>query len=213
MTYSQADLDNKGLLIADAQACRACERMLRSRRVLTDLNGCWNADVMFVAEAPGRLGAEVTGIPLFGDRTGGRFEELIRHVGWKRSGLFISNAVLCNPRDDRGNNDPPTRKEICNCSHFLQRTIATVNPKLVVALGRVALESLRLIEEHTCQLREHAGKTIQWYGRVLAVLYHPGPRTVVHRGWRQQLRDAEKVAEFAESSLGITRTGRSSSLG
>src|SRR5579859_4259796 len=68
----------KLLLLQDAQACSLCERMTCSRRVLSDLNGHWNADIVFVAEAPGRLGAEKTGIPLFGDRTGDRFEELLR---------------------------------------------------------------------------------------------------------------------------------------
>ncbi len=180
--------------------------MSHSRRVLTDLNGSWGADVMFVAEAPGRLGAELTGIPLFGDRTGDRFEGLLSQMGWQRSCLFITNAVLCNPRDEIGNNDVPKRQEIKNCSQFLQRTIDTVNPTLVVALGRVALESLRFIEEHGCEVRKWAGETKPWYGRMLAVLYHPGPRTAVHRSWRDQLRDAEKIAEFAQNSLGIVRT-------
>jgi uracil-DNA glycosylase family 4 len=200
--------DNAGL-IADARACRACERMGNSRRVLSDLNGSWNAPVMFVAEAPGRLGAELTGIPLFGDRTGDRFRELLARMRWERASVFVTNAVLCNPRDEKGNNDGPKQKEVENCSHFLLRTIVAVNPKLVVALGRVALESLGLIEQHGRELRKHAGETAHWYGRTLAVLYHPGPRSAVHRGWPQQLRDAERIAEFAESSLGIRRTERS----
>ncbi len=201
----QKVINEKSLLITDAQACCMCPRMSRSRRVLTDLNGPWDADVMFVAEAPGRLGAELTGIPLFGDRTGDRFEELLASMGWKRSEVFMTNAVLCNPRDEKGNNDGPSRREIVNCSGLLQRTIQVVNPRLIVSLGRVALESLRLIEEHKCELRKHVGKTVSWYGRNLAVLYHPGPRTTVHRSWRKQLRDAEKVAQFASESLGIER--------
>ena len=197
--------NDRARLILDARECRACERMSHSRRVLTDLNGCWNAEVLFVAEAPGRLGAEVSGIPLCGDRTGDRFQELIAHIGWNRESLFITNAVLCNPRDDKGNNDTPNRKEVHNCSQLLRRTIMQVNPRLVVALGRVALESLSLLDSHGRGLRQHAGTTTAWYGRTLAVLYHPGPRSVVHRPWGQQLRDAEKVAEYAENSLAIRR--------
>jgi uracil-DNA glycosylase family 4 len=169
-----------------------------SRRVLTDHNGDWNAEVMFVAEAPGRLGAEVTGIPLFGDRTGDRFEELLKAMRWSRSAIFITNAILCNPRDTKGNNDRPTTKEIRNCSDLLKRTLDVVNPRLVVALGRVALEALGRIVDHDCHIKCSAGEAIPWNRRYLGVLYHPGPRTAIHRPWVEQINDAKKIAAFAE---------------
>src|SRR5579872_2140647 len=106
------------LLVLEAQSCRLCERMGDSRRGLGDRNGSWNAKVMFIAEAPGRLGAEKTGIPLFGDRTGERFDELLEAMQWRRSDVFITNAVLCNPRDSNGKNDKPSSREIKNCSAF-----------------------------------------------------------------------------------------------
>jgi uracil-DNA glycosylase family 4 len=169
-----------------------------SRRVLTQHNGNWNAHVMFVAEAPGRLGAEVTGVPLFGDRTGDRFEELLNVMGWSRSAIFVTNAVLCNPRDCNGNNDRPTTKEIRSCSKLLERTINVVNPQLVVALGRVALEALGAIASHDCDLRSSVGEVIGWHHRYLGVLYHPGPRTVIHRPWADQVKDAKKIADTAK---------------
>jgi uracil-DNA glycosylase len=152
---------------------------------------------MFVAEAPGRLGAEVTGVPLLGDRTGDRFEELLKGMGWSRSAVFITNAILCNPRDSDGNNDRPTAKEIRSCSKLLERTIEVVNPKLVVALGRVALEALAAIASHECDLRSSVGKIVIWHHRHLGVLYHPGPRTVIHRPWAEQVKDAQKIADSA----------------
>jgi uracil-DNA glycosylase family 4 len=191
-------------LISDAQSCSLCPRMASSRRVLSLLNGDWHASVMFVAEAPGRLGAEVTGIPLFGDRSGDRFEELLNAIGWSRSQVFITNAVLCNPRGEDGNNDLPRMAEIRNCSTFLHRTITLVNPALVIALGRVALNALRSVHPHNLKLKEAAGKVRPWGERHLAVLYHPGPRTQVHRKWEQQLRDAKAIAAFAERELRIT---------
>jgi uracil-DNA glycosylase family 4 len=175
--------------------------MGNSKRVLTDLNGPWDAQVVFVAEAPGRLGAEVTGVPLFGDRTGDRFEELLSAMGWNRSDVFITNAVLCNPRDQHGNNDTPTRKEIANCSRLLCQTIDVIDPLLVVALGRVALDALRAVSDHEAELRRCAGKVIPWAKRRLGILYHPGPRTAVHRSWRLQLSDAQQIAEAASCFL------------
>ena len=160
---------------------------------------------MFVAEAPGRLGAERTGIPLFGDRTGDRFEELLGAMRWNRRDVFITNAVLCNPRDMKGNNGSPTTIEVSNCSLFLGRTIQLVNPLLVVSLGRVALSALTLVSKHDLKLRTSAGKVVHWYDRTLGVLYHPGPRTAVHRPWQKQLEDAKILARAASEFLSTNR--------
>jgi len=161
---------------------------------------------MFVAEAPGRLGAEVTGIPLLGDRTGDRFEQLLKAMQLSRSGVFITNAVLCNPRDRKGNNDKPAAAEISNCSGFLERTITVINPILVVALGRVALESLGSIHPHGCTIQRSCGKAIPWGQRHLGILYHPSPRTQTQRSWDRQLADAMSLAESARQSLHIELT-------
>jgi uracil-DNA glycosylase family 4 len=191
--------------MSDAQACRKCSRMAHSRRVLTNLNGPWTAKIVVVGEAPGRLGAEVTGVPFFGDRTGDRFNELLLNMGWAREQIFITNAILCNPRDECGNNDSPSRVEQLNCSGFLRRTIDTIDPLIVLSLGRVALDSLRSIEDHDFELKRCTGKVLPWNGRLLGILYHPGPRTSVHREWRLQLHDAMEIADLAEKMAGITR--------
>ena len=181
--------------------------MRESRRVLSDKNGDWNARVLFVAEAPGRLGAELTGIPLSGDRTGNRFDELLAKMQWPRSEVFLTNAVLCNPRGQTGNNDKRSTAEIMNCSGFLRRTIDVVNPELVVGLGRVALNALGTILPHECDLKGHCGRAIPWGERHLGVLYHPSPRTQTQRAWNLQLNDAESLARFAKQHLGIEPRG------
>jgi uracil-DNA glycosylase family 4 len=192
-----------GQLVSDAQACHLCPRMSLSRRVLGDLNGPWNAKIMFVAEAPGRLGAEKTGIPLFGDRTGDRFEELLHAMQLFRCDVFITNAILCNPRDVNGNNGSPTTSEISNCSSLLRRTIDTVNPLIVISMGRVSLKALALVCEHNLELRAAVGRLVPWYGRRLGILYHPGPRTAVHRPWSKQVHDAQAIARTAAPILSI----------
>lgn len=177
--------------------------MAQSRRVLSDLNGDWDAKALFVAEAPGRLGAQLTGIPLSQDRTGLRFEELLKAMEWSRSRVFITNAVLCNPRDGNGNNDKPLAIEIWNCSGFLSRTIDVVNPVLVVALGSVALEALNKVHPHQCTVKQSCGEVIPWSNRSLGVLYHPSPRTQTQRTWAQQMADARSLANRARERLGI----------
>jgi len=156
---------------------------------------------MFVAEAPGRFGAERTGIPLCGDRSGDRFEALLTVMSLERHLVFVTNAVLCNPLNENGHNSAPTRKELANCSGYLARTIKLVNPLIVISLGRVALQALALVCRHDLRLREAAGRIAPWNDRMLGVLYHPSPRTIVHRPWSDQLDDARALRRAAERLL------------
>lgn len=176
-------------LVDDAQSCTTCSRMAGRRRVLGKENGALDATVMFVAEAPGRLGADVTGVPLCGDQTGRNFEFLLQKSGLSRNQVFITNAVLCNPRTPEGLNDKPTSQEVAACNHFLAATIDAIDPDLVIALGVAALGALAKIERHSLSLRSHLAQPTLWNGRLLAVLYHPSPRTRVFRSLEDQARD------------------------
>lgn len=183
-----------------ARACDACPRMRGRRRVLGSGNGSLLARTLFVAEAPGRLGAERSGIPLHGDQSGKNFEKLLASVGLNREGVFVTNAVLCNPQAERGVNDKPTRLEIANCSRFLSSTIELVDPPLVIALGVSALAALAQIELHTLTLRTDLARPVHWFGRHLAVLYHPSPRTRVFRSFDQQVEDLRRCLHSREST-------------
>jgi hypothetical protein len=119
-------------LIAEVQACRCCSTMEGRRRVLSRLNGQPGARVMFIAEAPGRNGGEVTGVPLSRDPSGQRFTRLLGLADLDREQVFITNAVLCNPRAAGGVNRPPSRDELENCSGWLARQISVVDAPIVV---------------------------------------------------------------------------------
>ena len=179
-------------LVRAATSCVVCPRMCGRRRVLGLGNGPLRARTLFVAEAPGRLGAERSGIPLHGDHSGRNFERLLAAVGLEREAVFVTNAVLCNPQSAGGVNDTPTRAEIAACNHFLSSTIEIVNPVLVIALGVSALAALGRIEGHTLALRSDLARPAQWFGRQLAVLYHPSPRTRVFRSFAQQVDDLDR---------------------
>ena len=69
--------DSFTALLVEVAACRRCPRMEGRRRVLSPANGRLQPQVMFVAEAPGRLGADRTGIPMSGDQMGQRFRALL----------------------------------------------------------------------------------------------------------------------------------------
>lgn len=152
-------------------------------------NGDVNARVLFVAEAPGRHGAEITGVPLAGDQSGRNFERMLESVNLTRDDVFVTNAVLCNPLTPDGRNDKPSSAEIVNCNRFLAGVIDVISPDLVIAFGVAALSALARLEPHGLTLREHLGRPVPWYGRLLAALYHPSPRTRVFRSPAEQAAD------------------------
>src|SRR5712692_6360402 len=135
-------------LAAEAAGCTLCPAMCERTAVLGELNGPVEARVMFIGEAPGRRGADRTRIPFSGDQSGKNFDRFVASIGLTRSQIFITSAALCNPRSPSGANRRPTAREIANCSDFLRRTMALVDPQVVVTLGGVALEALKLINYH-----------------------------------------------------------------
>jgi len=165
-------------LISEVRNCKKCPRMCGRTKVLSEKNGNINSKVMFIAEAPGRLGAELTGIPLHGDKTGENFEELLKSIKLKRGDVFITNAILCNPRDDEDNNAPPEPEEIRNCSNYLEKTIELVNPDVIVTLGGTALNALNHISCHNFVLSDCVAKEQAWNGKKLFPLYHPSPTVI-----------------------------------
>jgi DNA polymerase len=170
--------------------------------VLGSSNGTLDSQVVFIAEAPGRLGADKFGIPLFGDQTGRNFERLISQAGISREAIFVTNVVLCNPRTADGNNDSPSMIEIRNCSVHLRETLEIVGPNYIVPLGRAALTALGVIHPLRIELSEGAGKVFPWNGYQVYPLYHPGPRAFVWRPRLQQMLDYRTLAESLKNGAG-----------
>ena len=176
-------------LVYQVKHCNLCPRMRGRNKVMGSSNGNLDASVMFIAEAPGRLGADKFGIPLYGDQTGRNFEMLLASAGLDRVAIFITNAVLCNPRSPHGNNDSPTMAEIRNCSTYLKHVIDIVKPKYIVPIGAVALTALGIIEAHGVKLSQGVGSVFGWQAYNVYPLYHPGPRAFIHRTRAQQMED------------------------
>ena len=163
--------------------------------VLGEVNGPLDADVLFVAEAPGRLGAARTGVPMTSDVTGRRFQAFLAEAGLERSRVFITNAVLCNPLASNGNNRRPVAREVAACSDFLAEQIRLVRAPVVVALGGVALDALHRIAAHDAVLRRDAGRPLPWAGRTLVPLYHPSIQSTLARPHEWQMTDWRRLGE------------------
>jgi uracil-DNA glycosylase family 4 len=171
--------------------------MAGRRRVLSAANGQPGALVFFVGEAPGRLGGERTGVPFSGDQSGRNLTALLAVAGLRREDVFITNAVLCNPRDERGRNRPPARAELAACGDFLARQLTVIDAPLVVSLGAVALAALGALAPHGLRLRDAVGQPCDWQGRLLVPLYHPGPRAQLHRPFAVQQTDFAALGALA----------------
>ena len=183
-------------LVSEASSCVRCPAMCERAAVLSELNGSIDARVMFIGEAPGRKGADRTRVPFSGDQSGKNFDRFLDSIGLKRSEIFITSAALCNPRKESGANRRPSAAELRNCSDFLWRTIELVDPSILVTLGGVALEALRLVHYHEFTLKDDAAKVRRWNDRMLIPLYHPSPQVLItSRDERAQLRDYKVVAK------------------
>lgn len=121
------DLHEKILVCPDCELCQS-----RTRAVPGE--GPENVEVMFVGEAPG-WHEDRQGRPFVGP-AGHFLNELLASVGLRRDQVFITNVVKCRPP----NNRDPLPKEIEACRKYLQRQLELINPKLVVTLGRHALD-------------------------------------------------------------------------
>ena len=176
-------------LCLEAQSCRICPGLADKTAVLSDLNGTLSPRVVFIGEAPGRIGADRTRRPFYGDKSGDNFQRLLDSIGLRREEIFITSAVMCSPRSATDANRKPLRSEIKNCSAHLRRILEVIPTPVIATLGGVALDALALIAYHEFKLKTHAGQIQSWSGRPLIPLYHPSPQVVAaQRGLDLQLK-------------------------
>jgi uracil-DNA glycosylase family 4 len=196
-------------LVERVAGCRRCPAMEGRRRVLSPLNGPVHARLLFIAEAPGRLGGDRCGVPLSADQSGRNFERLLAAAGLTRAAVFVTNAVLCNPRDDRGHNRPPHAAELARCADHLRAQLALIAAPVVVTLGVTALRALDAVRPagdppHGLVLRQAVGRPVRWGGRWLVPLYHPGPQALLHRGFAAQAEDYRRLAHWSTQLSDLT---------
>jgi uracil-DNA glycosylase len=189
-------------LRAAMRGCVRCPALVKCRSQVVPGRGAAPAAVAFVGLAPGRLGADRTGIPFSGDRSGELLRRMIARANLRR--VFITNVVRCNPRDVRGRNRNPSAREIANCSSHLAAELAVVRPRLVVCLGAVAW---RQMAGSAAPFSPHRAATLRSEGKLLYAMYHPA--YVVRSAYRQSayMRDFMRLARLCRR-LSAARDGR-----
>ena len=145
-------------------ACTACG--LHKSRTQTVLGvGDENADWMLIGEAPGaeedRLGEPFVG------QAGKLLDSMLAAIDLKRSeNVYIANVLKCRPPGNRN----PEPDEVEKCTPFLKTQIALVQPKLIIAMGRFAAQTLLASDATIASLR---GRVFRYEGVPLIVTYHP----------------------------------------
>lgn len=152
--------------VAGCQACGLCA----SRRNTVFGVGHTQADWMIVGEAPGEQ-EDRQGEPFVG-AAGQLLDAMLRACGRARGseeagrGVYIANVLKCRPPANRN----PAPEEVLRCEPFLARQVALVQPKLIIAMGRFAVQSLLKTTEPIGRLR---GRVHRYEGVPVIVTYHP----------------------------------------
>ena len=144
--------------------CRAC--VLHQKRNKTVFGvGDENADWLFIGEGPG-ADEDAQGEPFVG-QAGKLLDNMLAAIALQRgTNVYIANIVKCRPPGNRN----PQPEEAEACSGYLQRQIELIQPKLIIALGKVAAVNLLGRDASIASLR---GQQHAWRGIPLLVTYHP----------------------------------------
>ena len=156
--------------VAGCTACRLCE----SRRQTVFGTGHPDAHWMVVGEAPGEQ-EDREGEPFVG-KSGQLLDNMLRSIGIGRGApptgpdparqVYIANTLKCRPPGNRN----PAPDELARCEAYLVRQIELVRPKVILAMGRFAVQSLLRSSEPVGRLR---GRVHRYHGVALIVTYHP----------------------------------------
>jgi len=156
-------------LQAAVAGCRACGLCATRRQTVFGV-GHLQAHCMVVGEAPGEQ-EDAQGEPFVG-AAGQLLDRMLAALGLGRAPatperqVFIANTLKCRPPRNRN----PSPEELASCQPFLERQVALVQPRVILAMGRFAVQQLLGSDEPIGRLR---GTVHRWRGVPLVVSYHP----------------------------------------
>ena len=153
-----------GGLKASVAACVACPLHAKRNKTVFGV-GDERAEWLLVGEAPGAE-EDARGEPFVG-QAGRLLDNMLAAVGLKRGeNVYIANVLKCRPPGNRN----PEPFEVAQCEPHLLRQLELIKPKLILAMGRVAVQSLLDTDSSIASLR---GRVHRYRGVPLIVTYHP----------------------------------------
>ncbi len=162
--------ENLAAVQTRVSACIKCPNLASSRTQTVFGVGNPDAEIMFIGEAPG-ADEDAQGEPFVG-RAGQLLTKIIKAMGFAREEVYIANILKCRPDVPAGSfgNRPPTPREMQTCRPYLMEQIDIIKPKVIVALGAVAVEGLLGTR---APMRELRGRWDSFNGTPLMITYHP----------------------------------------
>ncbi len=150
-------------ITAELQGCTRC-KLCEKRKTIVIGEGNPSAELVFIGEGPGEQ-EDLQGRPFVG-KAGQLLDRMIEAMGLDRQKVYIANVVKCRPPGNRN----PEPDEIMACSPFLYRQIEVVQPKIIVALGKFAAQTLLNTTEGITSLR---GKFYPYRSTKIMPIFHP----------------------------------------
>lgn len=182
------DWDALQTRVAGCERCKLCAT--RTQTVFGA--GVTSAKLMIVGEAPG-ADEDASGQPFVG-RAGKLLDEMLKAIGHTRAeNVYIANVVKCRPPANRD----PEPEEVEGCRPYLDAQIQLLQPKLILALGRIAAQRLLGSELPLSRLRGE----LQHYGSQkipVMVTYHPAYLMRAPREKAKSWDDLKKVWQFLQ---------------
>lgn len=182
------------------KTCKVCVDLVKTRTQAVMGYGDFNASIFIVGESPGRLGADITGIPFTKDRSGVFLQKMLCKIRLNEGepellrprlkDVYITNMIRCNPQTATGLNRKPNSEEVTNCSDFLEKELEIIKPRLVVSLG--------LLSSKAFLGKDFTGKD---FGRIFkkerfAVLPLWHPSFVIRGGGKQKINEKHYFRYF-----------------
>jgi len=175
---------------AEIGDCTRCELCGLGRKQIVHSTGNFNAELMFIGEAPG-ADEDDQGFPFVG-RAGQLLTKIIEGIGMKREEVFIGNINRCRPPGNR----QPLPPETIACRPFLLREVAVVRPKVIVVMGNTATQNLLGIRTPISKLR---GNFQEYFGVRVMPTFHPAYLLRDPHKKREVWEDMKKVRDYLSS--------------
>ena len=176
----------------DIQNCQNCQ-LSKSRTQVVFGSGNPQENLMCVGEAPG-YDEDKQGKPFVG-AAGQLLDKILAAIGFNREEVYIANIVKCRPPRNRD----PEPEEAAECLPFLKKQIAMIQPKFILALGRVAAQNLLATQQSLSSLRG----TIQQFENIqVVVTYHPAALLRNPQWKRQTWEDVQNLRKIYDEVVG-----------
>ena len=176
---------------ADLGDCARCKLHTLGRKQIVFGVGNPNADLMFVGEAPG-ADEDIQGEPFVG-RAGQLLTKIIEAIDLRREDVYIANVIKCRPPGNRN----PEPDEVEQCERFLFQQIDTIRPKVIVALGKFAAQSLLRTSDPITRLR---GREFKYRDAILMPTYHPAYLLRTPSAKREVWEDMKRVRDILKGT-------------